>query len=258
MDIYEEIYNNKLSGKSFILATIIKTAGHTPRDAGAKMIVYPDSSISGTIGGGNFEKIVIEDCQSLFTANGNHLLKSYRFEESGPDSTSMLCGGEAQVFMELYAKPDTLVIFGGGHVGRALATVASGLNFKIVVVDNRQKILKEYQSPVSTILAGKDYDADLPALDKNSFVVISTQGHKYDKAILGRVIKGDIVYVGMIGSRKKIARTFADLEKEGIEKSLLKKVHSPIGLDIGAEGPHEIAISIAAELIAEQRKLHKK
>ena len=252
-DIFAEITANKLSGKAFVLATMVEASGHTPRDPGAKMIVYPDGTISGTIGGGNFEKLVIEDCLQMFADSKSYLLKHYLFEETGQDSTAMICGGEARVFMELFAQPENLVIFGGGHVCRALVEVAQGLDFKITVMDNRQEILQNYRPPVTTIYAGDSYAENYPALDDKSYVVIVTQGHKYDKDILGRVIKSDCAYIGMIGSKRKIAQTFASLQKEGIDKALLAKIHSPIGLDIGAEGPYEIAIAIAAELIATRR-----
>lgn len=258
MNIYSQIAENLTLSRSFVLATIIKTSGHTPRDAGAKMLVYADGSIDSTIGGGKFEKLVIDDCLSLFKGDLNNLLKSYSFEESGPDSTEMICGGEALVFMELFAKPETLIIFGGGHVGRALVNISKDLNFKIVVIDNRPDILKNYQPPIETILTNDNYSDSFPRIDKNSYIVIVTHGHKYDKEILAKVINKDCAYIGMIGSQNKIAQTYSSLEKEGIEKSLLEKVYSPIGLKIGAEGPYEIAVSIAAELIAARRKHLKK
>lgn len=257
-DIFSEIVENRLNGRQFILTTIVETSGHSPRDAGAKMIVYPDGAISGTIGGGNFEKMVIDDCLKMFNDPSSCLLKHYLFEETGPDSTAMLCGGEARVFMESFAALDSLIIFGGGHICRALVSIASPLNFKITVVDNRPEILKEYQLPTNTIYAGTNYASNFPRFGKNCYVVIVTHGHKFDKEILAKVIREDCAYIGMIGSHKKIAQTFAALEKEGIDKTLLAKVHSPIGLDIGAEGPYEIAIAIAAELIAVQRHNPKK
>ena len=255
MDFLDEINLSRKAGKAFALATLVETSGHTPRKAGAKMLVYTDGSIAGTIGGGNFERQVIDDCLALLNGAGGTLLKSYLFEESGPGSTEMICGGEGKVFMEAFAKPETLVIFGGGHVCRALVNVVTGLNFRIVIVDNREEILNQYQSSIQKILTGEHYDGNWPTLDKDSYVVIVTQGHMYDEQVLGKVIKHDCSYIGMIGSKKKIAHTFASLEKQGIAREQLAKVHSPIGLDIGAEGPQEIAIAIAAELIAVRRKV---
>ncbi len=254
MDIYMEITNCVALGKPFVLATLVRTAGSVPREVGAKMLVFADGSISGTIGGGTFEKMVIDDCLVLFGGNSGSLLKSYLLQESGPGAIGMYCGGKADVFMERFSSPDKLYIFGGGHIGRDLARVASDLNFRIVVIDDRPDILAQYQNPVETILTDSDYNRNFPVVDKNSYVVIVTRGHKYDRQVLAKVINRDCAYIGMIGSKNKIAKTFASLEEEGIEKSKLENVHSPIGLSIGAEGPYEIAIAIAAEIIAVKRK----
>lgn len=257
MDLFTEIAESRAKGRQFVIAIIVNNSGHTPRDVGAKMLVYSDGSLSGTIGGGSFEKNVIDDCLKMMKDNTHHLLKTYRFEESVEDSVDMMCGGESQVYMELNVIPDSLLIFGGGHVCSALVKIATDLNFAITVIDNRQHILNNYRSPVKTVYAGDDYSENLPAIDKNSFIVIVTQGHRYDRDILAKVIKSECAYIGMIGSRKKIEKTYSSLEKEGIDKETLNKVHAPIGLDIGAEGPHEIAVSIAAELIQVQRNLTK-
>jgi len=260
MDIFDKISQNREQGKAFVIATLVSTKGHTPRQASAKMIVYADSSIDGTIGGGNFEKLVIDDCLSLFKSDESNLLKSYLMDTptaglaSDSTATSMVCGGEGQVFMELFAAPENLIIFGGGHVCRALTEVAAGLNFNITIVDNRPEILQSYKLPIRTILTDESFTKDLPVLNINSYIIIVTHGHQHDQDVLGKVITQDCAYIGMIGSKKKIGHTYAQLEQQGIDKSLFAKVHSPIGLAIGAEGPHEIAIAIAAELIGVRRK----
>jgi xanthine dehydrogenase accessory factor len=258
MGIYKEIAEQLESGRPFILATLIKTSGSVPRDVGAKMLVFPDGTISGTIGGGKFEKMVIDDGLALFAGDSSYLLKSYLLEEKGPDAIGMFCGGKADVFFERFSRPDTLYIFGGGHVGRDVAKIAGGLNFKIVVVDDRPDILAQYQKPIETILTDTDFNLNFPQVDKNSYVVIVTHGHKCDQAVLGRVINQDCAYIGMIGSKNKIAKTFKALEESGVERGKLDHVHSPIGLNIGAEGPFEIAVAIAAEIIAVKRKVRTK
>ncbi|MBD3234858.1 MAG: hypothetical protein GF315_14135 [candidate division Zixibacteria bacterium] len=255
MDIFAEITDSRAKSRQFVIAIIVNNSGHTPRDVGAKMLVYSDGSQSGTIGGGSFEKHVIDDCLKMMNDSIHHLLKTYRFEQSGEDSVDMMCGGESQVYMELNIIPDSLLIFGGGHVCNALVKIATDLDFAITVIDNRPNILDNYQPPVKTVYAGDNYSENLPAITQNSYIVIVTQGHRYDRDILAKVIKSECAYIGMIGSRKKIERTYSALEKEGINRELLNKVHAPIGLDIGAEGPHEIAVSIAAELIKVQRNL---
>lgn len=255
MDIFPEIAKKQAAGEPFVLATIVRTAGSSPRHAGTKMLVYTDGSIMGTIGGGAFEKLVINDCLSLFDSKSSHLLKTYGFSQNGLDVTAMYCGGEAEVFMELYSKSDRLVIFGGGHICQSLVKIASGLNFKTTVVDDRKDILNQFDKPVKVILTDPDYNDNFPSLDKDCYVVIVTHEHRSDRVVLGKVLNYKCAYVGMIGSVTKIAKIFSQLRESGVEQSLLEKVHSPIGLDIGAEGPYEIAISIAAELIYSRKKV---
>ncbi len=258
MDTFKLIAEYLEQGKPFVLATLVRTAGSVPREAGAKMLVFADGSIAETIGGGKFEKMVIDDALALFGGNANHLMKSYLLDETGPEAIGMYCGGKADVFFERYSRPETLYIFGGGHIGRDLAKIATGLNFRIVIVDDRPEILGQYQKPVETILTDAEFNQNFPQINANSFVVIVTHGHRGDRQVLAKVINTDCSYIGMIGSRNKIAKTFESLEADGIEKSKLEKVHSPIGLDIGAEGPYEIAIAIAAEIIAVRRKRPEK
>jgi xanthine dehydrogenase accessory factor len=254
MEIYRQIAELLKEGKPFVLATIIKTSGSVPRDVGAKMLVYPDGSIFGTIGGGAFEKMIIDDCLAMFKGESASQFKSYLLQDSGPDALGMYCGGNADVFLERYSRPDTLYIFGGGHIGRDLAAIATGLNFRIVIVDDRPEILAQYRYPVETVQTDSEFNQNFPTVDNNSYVVIVTHGHKCDRQVLEKVINIDCPYIGMIGSKTKISKTFADLEKVGIERAKLDKIHSPIGLNIGAEGPYEIAVSIAAQIIAVIRK----
>jgi xanthine dehydrogenase accessory factor len=258
MDIYKEINDKLRIGQSFVLATIIETIGSSPRRVGARMLVFSDGSISGSIGGGTFEKLVIEDSLQLLNSSSRHLLKHYSFSKKGKDQTGMSCGGQARVFLEAYSHPDNLVIFGGGHIGRELARLASGSGFTITVVDDRKDILETYKPPVTTVLTDTKYKTKIPSLNKNSYVVIVTRSHNCDLPVLKKVIKQDFAYIGMIGSRAKISKVSSALKKSGISKKLLDKVHAPIGLDIGAEGPYEIAISILAELIeAKHRTIEK-
>lgn len=249
-DIFSQIYRNVEEGKPFALATIVQTAGSVPRQVGARMLVYPDGSFYGTIGGGKFEKLVIDDCMSLLQGDQETELKKYKFTGEGSDSTGMSCGGEAKVFMEKFGKPKRLVVFGGGHVGRDLVKVMRDLDFSITVVDDREDILKDYDTGITTVLTDDEYLAYFPTLDENCYVVIVTRSHSTDRNVLEKVLGYECAYVGMIGSQKKVAKIFESLKKAGIGEKKLSGVHAPVGLDIGGEGPYEIAISIAAELIA--------
>jgi xanthine dehydrogenase accessory factor len=279
VDIHSEIAEHLAAGRTFVAAVIVRTSGSSPRDVGARMLVFPDGSISGTIGGGAFEKMVMDDCVSLFSGPHRHLLKLYKFAAPGPGSTGMVCGGEAEVFMELFSRPDRLVIFGGGHIGRDLVKIAGGLDFRITVVDDRPEILEQYGARgasgamgrrpgsggdasggigaggVETVLTDSEYKTGLPTLDERCYVVIVTRSHTCDRTVLARVIGQNLAYLGMIGSRTKIGETWSLLKAAGVDESLFGKVHTPIGLDIGAEGPYEIALAIAAELVATRRTL---
>lgn len=254
MDIIEEIYNLHRAGHSYVQATIIRTAGGSPRAVGAKMLVHPDGTISGTIGGGTFEKLIIDDCLELLQSDSDHLLKRYSFSPTDKDATGMTCGGNAEVFMEVHARPKRLIIFGGGHICRDLVRLASGSDFQITVIDDRQDILDWYHKPVSTLLTDSDYRDNFPTLDEKCFVVIVTHSHKCDLPVMERVINENCAYIGMIGSRAKVTGVFKLLEESGVDRKLLERVHAPIGLDINAEGPYEIAVAILAELIAEKNK----
>ncbi len=250
MSVFEKICERQKTGQPFVLATLVKTAGATPRGPGAKMLVYPDGKISETIGGGVFEKLVIDDCLRLLESGANHLLKRYSFSETGDDATGMPCGGETEVFMEVSARHKRLIIYGGGHVCRELAGLALGSGFLITVVDDRPDILSEYDRPVTVVQTDSEYRENLPSLDGDCYVVIVTRSHQHDLPVLAQVIKKQCAYIGMIGSKTKIAQVFSSLEKSGVKPAELERVHSPIGLDIGGEGPYEIAVSILAELIA--------
>ncbi len=252
-DILQEAAAKRAASEAFVLATIIRTIGSSPRQPGARMIVCPDRSIVGTIGGGHFEKLVIDDSLAMFTNAESTMFKSYRFEEQGADATGMSCGGEAQVFLEAFHAPRRLVIFGGGHVCRALVQQMQSMDFSITVVDDRQEILDYFPGTITTIRTDDQWRKDFPPLDQNTYVVIVTKGHKGDEVVLRQVLQHQCAYVGMIGSQAKIKRVYADLEASGIDPSLFKQVHAPIGLDIGGEGPHEIAVSILAEIIAVKR-----
>ncbi|MBU8933476.1 MAG: XdhC/CoxI family protein [candidate division Zixibacteria bacterium] len=254
MSIFEEMHNSKKAGLPFVLATIVRTAGPSPRLAGAKMLVFPDGTISGTIGGGTFEKLVIDDCLRLLNTGVNHELKRYAFSQMGKDATGMSCGGEGEVFMEVSSRPKRLLIFGGGHICNELVRLAAGSEFSVCVIDDRPDILSKYNEPVTTLTTDSNYQENLPALDRDCYVVIVTRSHKHDEPVLAQVIEEKCAYIGMIGSKAKVRKMFASLEKSGVDPARLEQVHAPIGLNIKGEGPYEIAVSILAELISVKNK----
>lgn len=253
--ILKELLRAVDSGQPVALATIVKRAGSSPRDVGAKMLIYPDGKISGTIGGGKFEHRVIQDSLKLLGESGRGSLKHYRFSKLGEAAIGMTCGGEAEVFIELFHAPARLFIFGGGHVGRELARLAAGSNFLITVIDDRSEMLDSFDNCVITHQASDGYLENLPEVEQNNFVVLLTSAHKTDRELLKRYIGGDHTYLGMMGSQAKIKLLFDWLKESGVSDDQLSRVRTPIGLEISAEGPYEIAISILAELIAVRNKM---
>lgn len=251
MNIYREIVKAQEEKKDFALVTIVKAEGSTPRGEDAKMIVLYTGESIGTIGGGELEAKVMKDAKSAIE-KGTSILKEYKLDDCKPESLAMKCGGDIQVFIEVHKPQPRLVIIGAGHVGKALSDIASLLDFNIIVVDDRAEWANIERFPkASDILVSENISEILEemVIGQDSYVVIATRGHEYDKDALGLVIKKKAKYIGMIGSRNKVKSVFDQLQEEGYSKEELKDVYSPIGLDLGGETPEEIAISILAEIM---------
>jgi len=252
-DIFEEIVRLRNSGEEGALAIVVNTSASSPGRVNFKMLVYPDGRILGTVGGGIMEKKVIDEAlQSIKDKRSRFLHYSLREDEM--EGLGVLCGGEADVYIEPIAAPPYLYIFGAGHVGHALYQVASLLEFLIVVVDDRPNFASQERFPKAFKVICQDFKEALDQIDfsPSDFAVIVTRGHAHDQLVLKEILlKSQLPgYIGMIGSKSKNAKIFQNLEKEGIQKALLEKVFAPIGLDVGGEKPEEIAISILAEIIA--------
>jgi len=246
IDIYDEIQKVSKSGCKAALCTVVKTKGSAPRKVGAKMIVYEDNSIKGTIGGGDLEKKVIDEAIEVINKNEASIFKHDLLHQH-----SMCCGGVVEIFIEPIMKIKKLFVFGAGHTGRALAKFANDTGFEVFLIDDR----KEYIGQCNVEGINKmnlEHTSALQALtfDKNTYVVITTYSHQIDRDILAYCVKKTWAYLGMIGSSRKVNLT----KKLFIESAIgsedeLSKIHMPIGIDINAETPEEIAVSILAELI---------
>jgi xanthine dehydrogenase accessory factor len=246
-DIHEEIARLHRVGGAAVVATVVSARGSTPRSAGAKMVVYPDGRTMGTVGGGAVEADVIERARALVDSGEPTLLE---FELTG--EADAVCGGRMSIFLDLIAGAPSVAVIGGGHVGQAVATAAGQAGFRVTVVDDRREVVSTDRFPTAErrLVGGAELlDGDL-ALDGSWFVVIVTRGHRYDKEWVRAVVDRRPAYVGMIGSAEKVRRTFDELEREGAPGEVLRAVHAPIGIDIGAETPDEIAVSVVAEMIA--------
>ena len=246
MDIFEEIAVVKKGGGSAVLATVIESMGSAPGKPGARMIVKADGSTVGTIGGGAVEKKITEEALELVNGRETKVIH-YKLEDLG-----MACGGGMTIFLEPLASAPDLIIFGAGHIGSALSKVGSLLGFTTTVVDSRQEFANRDRLPWADSVIAEDYQKALEQLTftDTSYVVILTHRHANDFEILEHCIKQHCFYLGMIGSRKKVATAFQQLREKGVEEERINTIHAPIGITIGAETPEEIAVAIAAQLIA--------
>ncbi len=219
------------------------------------MAVLDDGTILGSIGGGALEALVLEDARVLLATGGTSLREYTLREGDGPGATGMVCGGRARVHLQVEVPPERLIIFGGGHIGAALARLAAPLGFAVTVLDDRPQFLDAARFPPQATLfrTGPDFSGELPAVDPGTYVAIVTRCHRTDLAALRRVAATPAAYVGLIGSRRKIRVVMDQLREEGIPAGLLERVHAPIGLPIGACTPEEIAVSIAGEMILLRR-----
>ena len=253
-NFFEKIVELKKSGEPAAFAIVIKIEGSTPRKVGAKMVVLKDGKAVGTLGGGDLEKRVIEEAINAIK-QGQPRVASFTLDiEKG--KLDMMCGGKLDIYIEPILPDEKLVIFGAGHITRSLAPLMKGAGFKVSVVEDSPDLLQKDKFPETEDLVLTDMEQfarDLPS-DPGTYIVLLSRGFSRDKAILSQLIQKDFKYIGMIGSQRKIKTMEEELQKQGVPKEALLKLHAPIGLDIGAETPEEIAISIAAEIIAAKKE----
>lgn len=236
------------------MATVVSAVGSTPREAAARMLVLPDGTTHGTIGGGKFESLVVEDAKDLLARGALPFTRSYTFTPEGENSFGAVCGGKATVMLEIVERAPRLVVIGAGHCGRALARVAVPTGYDVTVLDERAEQLDPGAFPPGTrLLKVADDYSDLPRPAPDDFVAIMTRGHATDGLALRRLRGAPVAYLGMMGSRAKRKALFDDLRREGWRDEEFVRINSPIGLDIGAESPEEIAIAIVAELVQRRR-----
>ncbi len=250
LDFYEEVARLLRAGGTLAIVTLVDRQGSTPRRFGAKMVVTESGETAFSIGGGAFEALVIEDAREAMR-QGRGLEKEYRFTEQGENAVGMVCGGTARVLIEVVRAPLPLIVFGGGHVGREVAHLGVRLGFDVTVIDDRPRYLDpdRYPEGVRRVQAEHDFSGDLPPIPAGAYVAILTRCHRTDLAALRHAVGREAAYVGVIGSRRKVATLLARAEALGISRDALAHLHAPIGVPIGAETPEEIAVSIAAEMI---------
>jgi xanthine dehydrogenase accessory factor len=256
IEIYKELLNIQLHGGEAVLATVISTKSHTPRDVGAKMLIRSDGTFIGTIGGGELELKLLDEAAKIIRERKPKILHFDLRGKKKDNDLDMICGGIMDVFVEpIFSKP-MLYIFGAGHVSVQISKIAKMVNFRVVVIDNRKDYVDpEKFSGIADNVIVSEYAEAVRRLkiDEFTYIVIVTTEHKNDQEVLELVLKSSAKYIGMMGSPKKRDTIFSNLAARGFSKELFLKVHSPVGIEIGAETPEEIAVSITAELIKEMR-----
>ena len=238
-------------GEPAALVTIVSTTGSTPQRVGAKMLVFGDGRMVGTIGGGCYENDAFGKAREAILHRRPQLVH-YELSDDFAQETGLICGGQMDVYIEPIEPSPELFVVGAGHVGFHLANLAHEVGFRVHVVDDREKFANRERFPHAAEVVSEDIPAWIAraALPSHAYVVIVTRGHTNDLEALRALAPRDLRYLGLIGSRAKVARIYDELLSSAIPADVLRQVHAPIGLDIGAVTPQEIAVSILAELIA--------
>jgi xanthine dehydrogenase accessory factor len=254
MDIYEEIVQLRRDGRRGALATIINVRGSIPSFETAKMLVRDDGTIAGTIGGGCVEAEVWQAAKEVIADEKPRSL-SFNLNNNPKYDSGLVCGGTLEVYVEPILPSSTLYIFGAGHVAINLYRVARMAGFEVVVVDDREAYANRERFPEAKDVYADEFERVMPQLvpSETSYLVITTRGHRDDMRVLRWAVDTPARYIGMIGSQRKVIAIYRELEREGIAREKLARVYAPMGVDIGAVTPEEIAVSVAAELIALRR-----
>lgn len=262
MDLFEEIVKMRRAGQRGALATIVHTNGSIPSYESSRMLVREDGSIVGTIGGGCVEAEVWAAAKEVMQKEAPRKMVFNLNNEASYDN-GLICGGTLEVFVEPLLPQPVVYLFGGGHVSIAVAKAAHAAGFGIGVVDDRESFANKERFPMAQEMH-TSYEEAFEKIRPNasSYLVIVTRGHKEDMRVLAWAVRTEARYVGMIGSKRKVLSVYKALESEGYKSEEFSRVFAPMGLEIGALSPEEIAISIVAELVAVRRNAanadHKK
>ena len=252
--LFEELITARRSRVACAVVTIAATSGSVPREPGSKMIVYADGKMSGTIGGGKFEALVRDEARAAIRGK-KPLLKSYTLREDEMCSFGAVCGGDATVLIEPQVFNEAIFLIGAGHCARAIAKLGIDCGLFVAAIDDRADLLAELPEAVTRIssspakfIRGRKWSSD-------EALVIVSRNYEIDRDALRAALEaGGAGYIGMIGSQRKVQKVFQQLLKKGMTKQALTKVYAPLGLDIGADSPAEIAVSALAEILRVLRK----
>jgi len=240
-------------GEPVVLATVIRARGSVPRQSGAKMLIYGDGRISGTIGGGEMESRIIQEAQTCLSDGQTRVVPYSLVDPERGDPG--LCGGEVEVFLEPYAPPATVLVIGCGHVGKAVGSLAHWLGYRVAVNDDRAELASPENIPEADIYLPGDIEELLAQvhIHGNTYITVLTRNVLLDRQILPRLAETPTPYIGVIGSRRRWQETKKLLLSDGLSEIDIQRFHSPLGLELNAESPEEIAVSIMAEIIMLRR-----
>jgi xanthine dehydrogenase accessory factor len=254
MDVFDELTRLRTLGQKCALATIVQVRGSIPSFESAKLLVREDGSMIGTIGGGCVEAEVWNAAREVIASEKpKHM--SFSLGQDAAYDNGLICGGQLDVFVECITPQPAAIIFGGGHISKSLAKVLNLAGFRVSVADNRETYANAERFPEAAEVHAEEYEDLYPKLNINesTFIVIVTRGHRDDMRVLRWAITTPARYISMIGSKRKVIGVVHELEKEGIPREAFERVFAPMGLEIGAISPEEIAISVGAEMIAMRR-----
>ena len=252
--VYEAFSAAQAANEPVALATIVSTQGSMPRQAGSKILVRADGSTVGTVGGGAMESLVIQEALAALS-DGQTRLNSYNLNNL-EDGDPGVCGGSAQVFIEPMMTSPTLLVIGGGHVGKALAELGKWLDYRVVLSDDREAFCNPDYLPGldGYLVCAPGELVERASIDRQTYVAAVTRGVPLDVELIPALLQTDAPYIGLIGSRRRWALTIRELkEQHGLTEAQLSRVHAPIGLELNAETPKEIAVSIMSEIIMIRR-----
>jgi xanthine dehydrogenase accessory factor len=254
VDIYSEIVKLRQQGRRGAVATIVNVRGSIPSFETAKMLVRDDGSIAGTIGGGCVEAEVWQAAREVMESEKPRSM-TFNLNQDPKYDTGLVCGGTLDIFIEPILPPASLYIFGAGHVSLNLYETARRAGFDVTVIDDRESYANPDRFPHAAEIIAEDFDKAMSRIapSESAYIVIVTRGHRDDMRVLRWAVQTPARYIGMIGSKRKTITIFRELVAEGLPEHLFERVHAPVGLDIGAITPEEIAVAITAELIAVRR-----
>jgi len=247
--ILQELLAAQEAGETVVLATIVQATGSVPRHAGSKMLIYENGRFSGTIGGGEMESRVVNEAKQALAEDKPRLMHySLVSPERGDPG---VCGGEVEIYLEPHAPPVTLFVVGCGHVGRALAYLGHWLGYQVVVTDDREELVTPELIPGADIYLAGSFEAALAThpITSRTFVTAVTRNVSVDRIVLPQLLQTPAPYIGVMGSRRRWLETKKLLLADGVPEAALQRLHSPLGIELNAETPQEIAVSILAEIM---------